>query len=336
MISEKKFAAEVLARTGLRAVLGRCSDWSGVLSLAYHRVGMGNGSPYDRELWSASAAEFDAQVRYLRAHAELIAPRDLSDALTRRRGRHVLLTFDDGYRDNYEAALPVLQAHGASAVFFVCTNFLDHPRLAWWDEIAWMIRASQRPCLAGGSRVQRTFPLSGPDREPAIRAFVARGKALPPTDMQRYLDFVAEITDSGRYAPAAFPPMWLTWDMVRALKAAGMEIGGHTVRHPNLAQLSRQEQAEEIAGCGRRLHEELQAPMRFFSFPFGARDSFNADTLACLRDHDVQFGFSLYGGYWNSRRPRRHCRHDIPRVAVRDTAGLRLFGARVTLPQLFA
>src|SRR5262245_45583277 len=132
---KRQLAARILGATGLRYVLSRVARWSGVLGLNYHRIGEAGRSVYDRGLWSATADDFDAQVGWLKSHFDIIRPDDLPAALAARRGRHVLITFDDGYRDNYADAFPVLKRHGVPATFFITTGFIDDARLSWWDEI---------------------------------------------------------------------------------------------------------------------------------------------------------------------------------------------------------
>jgi peptidoglycan/xylan/chitin deacetylase (PgdA/CDA1 family) len=127
--------------------------------------------------------------------------------------------------------------------------------------------------------------------------------------------------------------MWMTWDMLREMKAGGMWLGGHTVNHPVLARLDRDRQAQEISGCAKRLREELGEPMRWFSYPVGGPDAFNDDTRECLRDAGVETAFSYYGGY---RRFDDWDRYDVRRVAVdADVADTR-FRAMLALPQAFA
>jgi peptidoglycan/xylan/chitin deacetylase (PgdA/CDA1 family) len=329
---KRLLAARILGATGLRAVLSRVVRWSGVLGLNYHRIGVAGRSPFDWGLWSAAVDEFDAQVRWLKSRFDVIGADDLPDALARRRGRHVLVTFDDGYRDNYTAAFPVLKRHRVPATFFIATGFIDRPRLAWWDEIAWMARTSQKAEIDLRPWLPAPVSFDEPDRERAVRALLVGYKALPAAATDDYLGALGEAAGTGRCDPSAAAGMWMTWDMIREMRAAGMSVGGHTVNHPVLAQMPRAAQLEEIVGCGRRLEAELREPMRSFSYPVGYPAAFNADTRDCLREAGVRFAFSYYGGVrsfdeWDD--------YDIRRLAVESYTTRDWFKAMVALPHVF-
>src|SRR5262245_32303225 len=164
---------------------------------------------FDRELWSADAELFEEQIRICKTHVDLIGPNDLPNVLNRK-GRYALITFDDGYRDNYEVAFPILQRERVPAVFFVATGFLDHPRLPWWDEIAWMVRTSRRASIewTGGE-----IPFDEPDREVAVRSLLRGYKASPAGQVDEYLEALARATGTGRYNQSG-RHFWMTWDMV--------------------------------------------------------------------------------------------------------------------------
>ena len=110
-MSRSEQAARVLDMPPLRALARRAPLWRGVLVLNYHRIDDGSRSVLDRGVLSATPEALDAQLRFLRQHVEVVRLEDVEDARARR-GRHVLLTFDDGYRDNFELAFPLLRAHG--------------------------------------------------------------------------------------------------------------------------------------------------------------------------------------------------------------------------------
>lgn len=145
--SKRSLAARTLEWTGCGSLLRRLPPWRGVLILNYHRIGYPQKSDFDRNLWSATPEDFDAQLAILQRSFDVIGPPDLDRALNDRHSRAVMITFDDGYRDNYTHAFASLQRHGLTATFFITTGFLDAHQIPWWDEIAWMVRNSSLPRL---------------------------------------------------------------------------------------------------------------------------------------------------------------------------------------------
>lgn len=328
----RETAARLLSNGGLLPVLRTMAPWSGVLCLNYHRIGDGRPSVFDRGLWSADAPGFADQVRFLAKHFTVVTPQDLPGIRQAGRGRFVLITFDDGYLDNYEVAFPILRQHGTRATFFVTTGFLDRHRLAWWDEIAWMVRTSTRSGIAASPWLPDPMAFDEPDREASVRALLQAFKAMPAASTPGFLDWIGEATGTGRYTADAAEDTWMSWDMVREMRDAGMVIGGHTVTHPVMARLSPERQWEEISVCGSRLAAELGEPMRYFSYPVGSGDSFDDHTRASLRQAGVQYAFSYYGGMtgfdeWDDL--------DIRRISVESDMDRHFVRASVTLPGVF-
>jgi peptidoglycan/xylan/chitin deacetylase (PgdA/CDA1 family) len=283
-------------------------------------------------LWSADADAFADQIRFCKSHLDIITPKDLPQVVSSQKGRYALITFDDGYRDNYESAFPILKAESVPATFFVASGFLDAPRLAWWDEIAWMIRTSRRRSVALKDWLSAPVHLDEPDRELAVRALLRAYKAAPVDAVSQYLDAIGEATGSGR-CPIDADCLWMTWDMLREMRVAGMTIGGHTIGHVLLANASAERQREEILGCCRRLSDEIGEPTRYFSYPVGGRRSFTSVTRDCLREAGIQYAFSDYGGF---RRFSDWDDFDIQRVPVEADMTRGLFRSIVRWPQLFA
>ena len=310
---------------------GAVVRWRGILGLNYHRIGDGRRTIFDRGLFSATAEDFDAHIRWLKSNFDIIAPRDVDTALRDKRGRHVIVTFDDGYADNHEHAFPILKSHGVNATFFIATGFIDEPRLPWWDEIAWMVRTSKESGIEMPGFLDARVTFDEPEREQAVRALLRAYKKLPDSRTAELLDAAGRATGTGRPSADVIDPraMWMTWDMIREMQAGGMTIGGHTAHHPVLARLSRDEQAKEIAICERRLKEELGIPMTTFSYPVGTPDAFNAESRACLRERGVRTAFSYYGGM---RRHREWDDYDIRRIAIEQDTTFDEFRAMVMFP----
>ena len=330
---KKAITTRLLCRSGLRVLLGRAMEWSGLLVLNYHRVGNGKDSLFDRGLWSADPESLTDQIRFCKSQLDLITPDDIPHVLARGRGRYALITFDDGYRDNYEIAFPILKTEGAPATFFIATGFMDVRQVPWWDEIAWMVRFSRKDRVDLPGWIPSPVLFEEPDREGAVRTLLRAYKRMPTESTGSYLDTLAEATGSGRCGEDVGNNFWMNWDMLREMKSAGMTVAGHSVTHPILARAPRERQRDEILGCATRLAEEMGESMSYFSYPVGEHDSFNSVTQECLREAGVRFAFSYYGGFrrfgdWND--------YDVRRVAVEPYLTDDWFRSIVTLPQFFA
>lgn len=308
--SRQQQAAGLLRAARVPGLLRKMPLWHGVLTLCYHRIGDAAASPLDPQLFSATAEAFDEQLEALVRHCDLVLPDEVPDALRTPRGRFVLLTFDDGYRDNVEVALPLLRRHRARAAFYLATGFLDRPRLSWWDEAAWLTRHDRRAL------------------EPALATI----KAGTAPDVE--LDRLASATGQVRPSTAEADGVWMTWDMARSLRDAGMAVGGHTVNHPVLAHLDVDQQRAEIDGCAARLRDELGVPMRSFCYPVGLPDSYDARTRGLLAEAGCETAFSFHGGH--ARAGRRLDLLDLPRAAVGPWSTADTLLAATLVPSRFA
>src|SRR5215203_2093599 len=290
-------AARAMSLSGGGAVLRRLPAWSGVLTFCFHRIGSPGDPGWDSSLWDVRIDQLDCRLALLRRHADVIAPSDLLGIEAAPRGRHVLLTFDDGYREWATDVLPLLQSHGVSAAFFLATGFIDRPRPPWWYEVPWMVRHASATHLPGEGWLREPLRIDGARCDHAIEALLDIYKTLPGDQTEFFLAWIGEATRSGSCDPTATENDWLTWDMVRELRDAGMEIGGHTVDHPILANLPPQEQHDQITGCARRIEAELGQPMRMFSYPVGLPGSFGAHAREALEAEGVRLAFGYHGGF---------------------------------------
>jgi peptidoglycan/xylan/chitin deacetylase (PgdA/CDA1 family) len=179
--------------------------------------------------------------------------------------RALVITFDDGYADNAEVALPILRRHGLRATFFVSTGFLDGGRM-WNDTVIESVRASARPILDLdrfnlGSQPVGTFA----QKRAAIELLLPKLKYMSLIEREKALTELREVV--GSRAPSH--DLMMSTEQVRQLHRAGMEIGGHTVHHPILRVLPDAEARAEIAEGRERLQEIIDAPVSVFAYPNG-------------------------------------------------------------------
>jgi peptidoglycan/xylan/chitin deacetylase (PgdA/CDA1 family) len=179
--------------------------------------------------------------------------------------RALVITFDDGYADNAEVALPILQRHGLRATFFVSTGFLDGGRM-WNDTVIESIRASAMPTLDLdgfnlGMQPVGTFA----QKRAAIELLLPELKYLSLIEREVALTALRQVVGN-RSLPH---DLMMCSQQVRQLQRAGMEIGGHTVHHPILRVLPDAAARAEIAEGRERLQELIDAPVSVFAYPNG-------------------------------------------------------------------
>lgn len=230
--------------------------------LIYHRV-LPRPDPLQPEI--PTSALFERHMRWLSRVYNVLA---LGEAVTRLRdgtlpSMAVAVTFDDGYADNYEVALPILRRLGVPATFFVASGFLDGGRM-WNDAVIETVRAWRGDELTFGPLGMAGLPMkTGQDRRRAIDRLLTELKHRPLAERDR---LVSDLANLGRL-PAGSPMM--TSEQVRALHRAGMTVGGHTRWHPILKVLTDEDAKSEILGGKTDLEELLGEPVDLFAYPNG-------------------------------------------------------------------
>lgn len=214
-----------------------------------------------------SVAGFDAQMRRVRAVFNVLP---LPEAVRRLKAgtlppRAACITFDDGYADNYTLALPILQRHGLHATFFIATAYLDGGRM-FNDTVIEAIRRSRHPRLDLHDMGLGAHDIATPQgKAEAIGRILPKVKYLPWEERDAAVANLSE-----RATGEALPDdLMMTTAQLQALHAAGMEIGGHTHRHPILAKLGRDAALDEIAAGKARLEAALGSAVRVFAYPNG-------------------------------------------------------------------
>jgi peptidoglycan/xylan/chitin deacetylase (PgdA/CDA1 family) len=182
-----------------------------------------------------------------------------------------MVTFDDGYRSCHDVALPILREVGVPATFFIATSYVTHRRLYWWERISLLLSRARRPI--GAIRYPR--PLEIDLRDPGLRnrldGLVKTEMAL---DVERFLEELAAAVGvewSPEIEALLAGEMIMTWDEVRALAKAGMDVESHTCSHRVLQTLTEADLADELTGSRQELEAQLGRPVRVIAYPIGRR-----------------------------------------------------------------
>ncbi len=271
------------------------------------------------------AAGFDAICRWVKGWFNVLA---LDDAARRLREgslpeRALAVTFDDGYADNHDVALPILQRHGLPATFFIATGFLDGGRM-WNDTVIESIRRTPLPRVdlrgACGMDLGVHALESLEARRAAIDRVIGGIKYMKPDERQAVVDTIAD------RAETSLPDdLMMTSDQVRGLHRAGMQIGGHTVSHPILARLERRAARDEIEEGKTTLESLIAEPVRLFAYPNGKpAEDYTGEAVSLAKELGFDAAVSTAWGAASATADP----FQLPRFTPWDRTKLR-FGARL-------
>ncbi|MDO8298810.1 polysaccharide deacetylase family protein [Lacisediminimonas sp.] len=235
----------------------------------------------------------------------------ICDALQAGTGRQLLaLTFDDGYRDNFTLAYPMLKRLGIPFTVYVTTSFPDDEAILWWYAIEQMLQQQDEIALADGS----VLPCRSSQEK--LDAFVSLRQLIMALPVDRLGDRVNALFEHAsfdwRNICAAQALRWTDIDELASDPL--VSIGAHTVSHPVLCALPEEQVRAEMRDGRERIEAHIGAPVTHFCYPFGSRNEVGAREFELAR----QLGFkTATTTRWGNIFPRhRKHLHGLPRVPL--------------------
>lgn len=282
-----------------------------VLILLYHRVTTLESDP---QLLSVTPANFRAHLKHLK---ENFCVAGLEEDWSRMRKPAVVVTFDDGYADNALEALPILEELQVPATFFVSTSLIGSDREFWWDEAERLLlcRREYPPsfeCSLGGKSWRRATAHAS-ERLRLYHEILPILRSLAPETRGELLERLR--LWSGASAPGRATHRVLSEEELRRLAASPLAaLGAHTVSHSSLSVLPAARQREEVVGSKQWLEDVTGEPVTVFSYPFGGKADYTAETVAICRQTGFTRTCSNFPGQWRGETDL----HQLPRHLVRN------------------
>lgn len=231
-----------------------------------------------------SPEEFTCQMEHLAADYVVLP---LSEVLVlKQKGslpkRTAVVTFDDGFENNYSTAFPILQRYGIPATFFLTTGFISTHRVFWVDKLECLLNELPHANLNLETLGRQYWLGSLSDRIYALHELKRFLKATPGLVCEAIEELERLSRSSATYEHEDYRT--LTWDQVRDMNKSNLcEFGAHTVDHAILSHLSRSEKEYQIFTSKRTLEEELGEEVFLFSYPEGQKDHYDEETIQILR-----------------------------------------------------
>ena len=268
--------------------------------LNYHRIDNPFRAGFDTLKINVSATpdDFARQMDYVKGHYNVI---NCEHIVLYLRGEKdlpphaAIITFDDGYYDNFFNAYPILKERNLSAIIFLTTGFIGKNEPFYWDYISY--------CFYHTTKRQAHLPLIGDcswadehSRNLIVHRWIEASKRIPETQKKDCISQIGKALDVV-VPERAFDKLYLNWDQIRVMSGSGLiEFGAHTVNHPILTRIPVEQAAYEIQESKRKIEEETGKTVNALAYPNGGQADFSPAVMQAARDAGIEVAFSLLPG----------------------------------------
>jgi peptidoglycan/xylan/chitin deacetylase (PgdA/CDA1 family) len=293
----KNLTRKIVLRSGLLRAAGRLKGRSAAI-LMYHSV-MG-----DPQRQAAFLGQTVHSSQVFREQMELVArnyrPASLDEVKSFLYGkaelpaRTVVVTFDDGYTDNYEVAAPVLNEVGIPATFYATVECVERRKLPWPARLRFALHTTNKGSWTDAS--SKTWPLGNIlEREKALLVCCDQCCKLAGDAQEQYVTGIEEQMD--KRVPVESGELMMNFDHMRTLVTQGHIVGSHTMTHPNMAYVSAEDARREMIESKNRLEHALGTAVVHFSYPCPALSPHWTElTVGASRDAGYETAVTTNGG----------------------------------------
>lgn len=305
-MSKRQIFAALLEQTGLGTALGslQAALTRQVLLLGYHRVlDVPDEArfPFDPELVSASVAQFRRQMQMLSDRYSPITCETLIQYLDGKGSlpkRPVIVTFDDGFADNYEHAFPVLKEIGMPATIFVSTDYIGTDKVFWFDRVVQvLLKCSQSELVfdsLGGMHLYLGQTVES--RRSAAERLLIILKAAPDAKRLQAVEELEQRVEPETLTSARELSRILNWEQIIEMSQSGIEFGSHSRSHPVLARLDQAGLKNELRGSREIIEAKIGKPVQVLSYPVGGFNDISEVVTREVRAAGYRLGVSYIPG----------------------------------------
>jgi len=331
-MGKKNLLANFLGRSGALKLIVKFPT-TNLIVFNYHRI---YTSPlctqYDEGVFAHSEDIFLAQMRWIKENFNILRESELLDIFDDKAtltGRNAMITFDDGYVDNYELAYPILSDLKIPATFFIPCNQIEGITPPWWDQISYLLKTSKKQTILFQST---EFKISddGEMNKQAINDILRIFKTSPVIDIPSLLKYLVKSCEAPLPELIDLSKQFMSWSQIKEVSSNNITIGSHTMNHNILANLNDNEQVSELKISKSVIESKIDRSIYSVAYPVGGPTAFNKITKEIAKDVGYKIGYSFINGY------HQDCTMDkfeIRRVELNQN--INFFKAQTILPSIF-
>lgn len=278
---------------------GRRFNKNSLTVLNYHRIDDPDRADFDsfKPNVSARPEDFDSQMYYVARWFNVISTRQLVDWL--HGGKPLppyaaLITFDDGYLDNFTNAYPILRKYNFPAIIFLTSNHIESDLPFYWDLVAYCFHHTKRNSIQfpDGTIVEWN---GRSEAEQTSGNLISNLKSLNEDEKRAWVTHLPDMLEV-KIPEGFFRSLMMSWNQVREMHQNGIEFGGHTMNHPILTRVPLERAQDEISGSKARVEKELGKETLGFAYPNGLENDYNTDIQRVTKNAGICAAFTLLNG----------------------------------------
>ncbi|MCG8121367.1 MAG: polysaccharide deacetylase family protein [Candidatus Thiodiazotropha endolucinida] len=312
----KKVVSYIFYYTGVTGYILKKKLSNKTVILTYHRVLPVNlrDKRFSHQAILVDPANFDMHLSVICEYFKVIDTRVLFNGNKECEPR-CLITFDDGWCDNYEYAYPILMKYNCPAIVFVPLDYISTNKTFWQEKLGYLmwhaskLDSDKTRALLNKYGIDEICKSEGSKKQSAIINYVRSLKARTYKQLEEIKQEFLEIVD---YGDGSYVDKHMTWDQIRELDKNGIEIGSHACSHKILTELAREEVIAELEKSKTSIENNLQAVVKSIAYPNGDYNDVIGDVA---RSEGYMYGFGTEFGNVDENSNR----YNLKRININDT-----------------
>lgn len=267
-----------------------------LMILNYHRLRDQNNNNilFDDGVFGPDAQRFKLEMEWLKKETRVISEDELLDVLYNKKKLTSvcsMVTFDDGYIDNYNIAYPVLKKLSIPAIFFIPTKHINERTLGWWDITAFLVKNTKLT-----KAYFREKELDFSDKQKVIAELIIELKKMEASRVEGYLEELSTSLNVPLPSLEIQGQELMSWEQIKEVSENGITIGSHTHDHVILARQTLGDLRFQVKKSKDILEEKLGRDIRSIAYPVGGYDHFDLETKKISESIGFKLGFSFLTG----------------------------------------
>ncbi|MDO9181254.1 MAG: polysaccharide deacetylase family protein [Bacteriovorax sp.] len=266
-----------------------------LMILNYHRLAdPAKKNLFDDGVFGPDATRFKMEMEWLKKETQIISENELIDILYHKKKMNrvcSMVTFDDGYIDNYNIAYPILKNLSIPAIFFIPTKHIIDRTLGWWDIAAYLVKNTQ---LTEAHFREKKWDIK--NKEIATANLVYELKKMEPSRVEGYLLELSIALEVALPSNEIQGRELMSWEQIKEVSQKGITIGSHTHEHVILSKQTLNDLRFQIKKSKDILEDKLGTIIQSIAYPVGGYDHFDIETKNVSKDLGFKLGFSFLTG----------------------------------------